>query len=252
MIIARYKLGRRSGYGVVEGDRIYEAVGSVFAKPRRGKLVASLDEVKLLTPVRPSKILALGKNYAAHAAEFDSDLPEEPLVFIKANSALNGPGEPIAVPDWAGQIDHEGELVAVIGKRARHVPEEKALGVVLGYTCGNDVTARELQRKDGQWARGKSFDTFACVGPYIVTDVGPEGRTIECRVNEVVRQQSNTDLLIFGLARTIAHLSKSMTLLPGDVIFTGTPEGVGPIRPGDVVEVEVEGIGVLSNPVVEG
>jgi 2-keto-4-pentenoate hydratase/2-oxohepta-3-ene-1,7-dioic acid hydratase in catechol pathway len=252
MNIARYKLGRRSGYGIVEGDRVYEALGSIFGKLRRGKVVAPLDEVRLLAPVRPSKILAVGKNYAAHAAEFDGDVPEEPLIFIKANSSLNGPGEPIVAPAWAGQVDHEGELVVVIGKRARNVPEDKALDVVLGYTCGNDVTARQLQRKDGQWARGKSFDTFACVGPYLVLGGGPEGRAIECRVNEAVRQHSNTDLLIFSVARVISHISMSMTLMPGDVIFTGTPEGVGPILPGDVVEVEVEGIGLLSNPVVEG
>lgn len=252
MQIIRYRLERRTGYGIVERNRVFALEGSLFGAYRKGSLVANLSEVRLLSPVKPTKILALGKNYAAHAKETSSDVPLEPLIFIKANSALNGPGDAIVAPEWAGRVDHEGEMVAVMGKKASGVSEDKALEYVLGYTCGNDVTARQLQTKDGQWARAKSFDTFACIGPWIVTGGKPEGRTIECRVNEMVRQSSNTDLLIFSLPRIISHITRAITLYPGDVIYTGTPEGIGPIKPGDVVDVEIQGIGLLRNPVAAG
>ncbi|MSQ25175.1 MAG: FAA hydrolase family protein [Dehalococcoidia bacterium] len=250
MHIIRYRLERRTGYGIVERNRVFALEGRLFGAFRKGPLVANLSEVRLLAPVKPAKILAIGKNYAAHAKELSSDVPSEPLIFIKANSSLNGPGDPIVAPAWAGRVDHEGELVAVIGKKASRVSEDDALDYVFGYTCGNDVTARELQTKDGQWARAKSFDTFACIGPWVVTGGKPEGRKIECRVNETVRQSSNTDMLIFGLPRLISHISRAITLYPGDIIYTGTPEGIGPIKPGNVVDVEIQGIGLLRNPVI--
>ena len=252
MNIVRYRRGRRTGYGILEDDRVYAAEGSIFSGPKKGPAVGRLDEVRLLAPVRPNAIMALGRNYAAHAKELDSDLPVEPLLFIKANTALAGPDEPIQHLAWAGRIDHESELVAVIGKKARNVPEREALDYVLGYTCGNDVTARDLQGKDGQWSRSKSFDTFACLGPCIVTGGGSENRKVECRVNGEVRQSSNTNQLIFGLPRIIEHITRFMTLSPGDVIYTGTPDGISPIYPGDVVEVEIGGVGVLRNKVIAG
>lgn len=252
MNIVRYALGRRTGYGLVEDSTVYAAEGSIFGRIQRGERVAAFQDVKLLPPVRPTKILAIGKNYLDHAREMPGDLPPAPLIFIKANSALNGPGGPIVVPPWAGRVEHEGELVVVIGKKLQRVSEAEALDGILGYTCGNDVTAREIQYKDGQWARGKSFDTFACIGPWITLGGSPDGRRVECRVNGQVKQSASTDLLIFKVPYVLSYVSRSMTLYPGDIVYTGTPAGVGPLKPGDTVEVEVQGVGILSNPVVAG
>lgn len=209
-----------------------------------------LDEVRLLAPVTPSKIACVGRNYAEHAAELGNDVPPEPLIFLKPPSSVIGPGEEVVYPAISERVDHEGELAVVIGRRCRNASEQDALSYVFGYTVANDVTARDLQKKDGQWTRGKGFDTFAPVGPWIDTTFDPADRAVRCLVNGEVRQQSTTALMIYSIPRIIAHTSRFMTLEPGDLIMTGTPSGVGPVRPGDVMTVEVEGLGSLSNRVV--
>ncbi len=198
----------------------------------------------------PSKIIGIGQNYRAHAAEMGKGIPDEPLMFLKPRSALLPSGGAIERPTGYDRVDFEGELAVVIGQRARRVTREQALDVVLGFTCCNDVSVRDLQKKDGQWARAKGFDTFCPLGPTIVAGLDPRALAIKTRVNGVVRQDSSTSDLIFDVATLIAFCSQHMTLEPGDVITTGTPAGVGNLSPGDVVEIEIEGIGVLRNPVV--
>lgn len=209
-----------------------------------------LEEVQLLAPVTPTKIACVGRNYAEHAAELGNEVPAEPLIFLKPPSSVVGPNQPVVHPSISERVDHEGELAVVIGRRCRNVMEADALKYVFGYTVANDVTARDLQKKDGQWARAKGFDTFAPVGPWIDTAFDPTDRTVRCLVNGEVRQQGTTSLMIYSIARIIAHITRFMTLEPGDLILTGTPSGVGPVRPGDVMTVEVEGLGAISNPVV--
>ena len=198
----------------------------------------------------PSKIIGIGQNYRAHAAEMGKGLPEEPLMFLKPRSALIADGAAIERPAGFERVDHEAELGVVIGKRAARVSKEDALSIVLGYTCVNDVTVRDLQKKDGQWARAKGFDTFCPVGPRIVPGLDPRNLRITTRVNGKVRQDSSTSDLIFDVATLISFCSQYMTLEAGDVISTGTPAGVGNLSPGDVCEIEIEGIGVLTNPVI--
>jgi 2-keto-4-pentenoate hydratase/2-oxohepta-3-ene-1,7-dioic acid hydratase in catechol pathway len=201
-------------------------------------------------PVRPTKILCIGRNYADHAAELGHDLPKEPLVFLKPPSALIADGDAIVLPAIAERVDFEGELALVIGTRCRNVSEDEAWGVIGGYTLMNDVTARDLQQKDGQWARAKGFDTFAPVGPVVAPSLDVTDLELRTLVNGELRQQGRTSQLIFPIPRLIAHLSRFCTLEPGDLVATGTPSGVGPLRPGDVVEVWAPGIGTLRNPVV--
>lgn len=214
-----------------------------------------LEDVRLLAPVIPrSKVVCVGKNYADHVAEMKSvtggGVPEEPLLFMKPNTSVIGPGDTIVRPSISERVEHEGELALIIGAVAKDVPEERALEYVYGFTCANDVSARDIQVKDGQWTRGKSFDTFCPLGPVIETDPeNIENMRVTTRVNGEVRQDGNTSQLIFSLARIVAHASQAFTLLPGDVILTGTPAGVGPLESGDVVEVEIEGIGILRNTV---
>lgn len=203
----------------------------------------------LTVPVRPSKILCVGRNYAEHAAELGHDVPVEPLIFMKPPSSLIGSGEAIVLPAISERVDFEGELAVVIGRRCRNVAEADAMGVIGGYTILNDVTARDLQKKDGQWARAKGFDTFAPCGPRLVTDLDPSDLEIKTLVNGELRQHGRTSQFIFSIPRVIAFISRAMTLEEGDVISTGTPSGVGPLKPGDTVEVWVEGIGSLINPV---
>jgi 2-keto-4-pentenoate hydratase/2-oxohepta-3-ene-1,7-dioic acid hydratase in catechol pathway len=237
-------------YGLIEGEAVYAVEGSIFSKFRQAEKVAPLTEVRLLPPCQPTKILAVGLNYRTHAAEAGYDVPSEPLVFSKPPSSVIGPLEPIVYPTLSQQVDYEGELAVVIGRRARSVPPEKVHDFILGYTCANDVTARDLQRRDSQWTRAKGFDTFCPLGPYIVTDLDPAHLAIQTRVNGEIRQSASTADMVSGVAELIAYISQVMTLEPGDVILTGTPSGVGPLQPGDVVEVEIEGIGTLRNPVV--
>jgi 2-keto-4-pentenoate hydratase/2-oxohepta-3-ene-1,7-dioic acid hydratase in catechol pathway len=212
-----------------------------------------LSDVKLLAPVVPSKIVCVGRNYREHAAELGNKIPEEPLLFLKAPSALIASGDNIELPKASEQVEHEGELGVVIGRLARNISEdEDPLDYVFGYTCVNDVTARDLQRKDVQFTRGKSFDTFCPVGPWIETEVDPANATVTTRLNDEIKQQGNTAAMAFPVAFLIRYISEIMTLYPGDLIATGTPAGVSKIKHGDVVEVEVEGIGVLRNPVING
>lgn len=238
----------------MERDHIRVLGSSPFSgrdvPPADGGTRCSLDEVRLLAPCRPSKIVAVGLNYRHHALEFKQALPQEPLIFLKPSTAVIGPEQAIVLPRGCRRVDYEGELGVVIGRRASRVPEQAAMRCVLGYTCVNDVTERTLQKVDGQWTRAKSFDTFAPVGPWIETDIDPGHLHLETRLNGMVKQRGNTGDLIFGVARLVSFISGVMTLLPGDVISTGTPEGVGPLAPGDAVEVAIEGIGTLRNQVV--
>jgi 2-keto-4-pentenoate hydratase/2-oxohepta-3-ene-1,7-dioic acid hydratase in catechol pathway len=211
-----------------------------------------LEEVVILPPVWPSKIIAVGINYRDHAEEFDHDIPTEPVTFIKPSTSVIGHDDDIVYPPSASRVDYEAEVAAVVKRKARNVTEEQAPGYILGYTCLNDVTARDLQRKDGQWTRAKSFDTFCPIGPCIETDIDPGNLRIMSRLNGETRQDSNTRHFIFPMFRLFSFISQIMTLLPGDIITTGTPSGVGPMKAGDVVEVEVEGIGTLKNSVASG
>jgi len=209
-----------------------------------------LADVRLLAPILASKVVCIGKNYAAHVAEMGGEAPPDPVIFLKPNTAIIGPNVPIQLPPNTSMVHHEGELAAVIGRPCKDVPAARAAENILGYTIGNDVTARDLQQKDGQWTRAKGYDTFCPVGPWIVTDVDPSDLEIRTEVNGEVRQHSRTSMMIHDVGAIVEFISEVMTLLPGDLILTGTPEGVGPIEDGDVVNVTIEGIGTLTNPVV--
>ena len=224
--------------------------GDVFGRYEPGAVVP-LVAAELLPPVRPTKIVAIGLNYKDHAAEMNKPLPAEPLMFMKPSTAVIGPGEAIQIPMWAGEIHHEAELAVVIGKRTSQATAETAMDAVLGLACGNDVTARDLQKKDVQYTRAKGFDTFAPIGPCVALGLDPSNLKIEGLVNGAVRQSSSTRELIHPVPKLIEFVSRVMTLLPGDVILTGTPSGVGPLKPGDTVTVRIEGIGELTNRVIE-
>jgi 2-keto-4-pentenoate hydratase/2-oxohepta-3-ene-1,7-dioic acid hydratase in catechol pathway len=252
MRLLRFRYGDRIATGaILEDDTIKVLKGTFFEDPLPTGEEVPLDDVRLLAPVLPSKIVAVGKNYAAHAAEFGMTVPEEPLLFLKPSTAVIGPGDPIPLLPISHRVDYEGELAVVIGSLARNVKAEEAGKVILGHTIGNDVTLRDLQKTDDQWARAKGFDGSCPLGPWIETDLDPTDVFLQTRVNGEVRQQATTTDMVFGIAELIEYITSFMTLLPGDVLLTGTPEGVGPLSPGDVVEVEVDGIGVLSNPVGE-
>lgn len=238
-------------YGAVEpeGIRLYRGTPLVAWEPTETLL--SWDEARLLAPVIPTKIVAAGKNYIDHAAEMDSDVPDRPLIFLKPPTSVIGPLQPVRYPPDTSELHHEAELAVVIGKVARDVAVEDVGPHVLGYTAANDVTARDIQRSESQWTRAKGFDTFCPLGPAIDTELDPlEGLSIIARVNGEIRQSGSTSDLVFGVGELVSYISHVMTLLPGDVILTGTPAGVGPVEPGDTMEVEIEGIGVLVNPVV--
>ncbi len=238
---------------IVEDDQLYALSGDPFqGKVSRGNPLGPVAAATWLAPCVPSKIIAVGRNYVEHAREHGAEVPSEPLIFLKPPSAVIGPGSPIRLPPQSRQVEHEAELAVVIGRRGKDIPEREAWAYVLGVTCGNDVTARDLQRRDGQWTRSKGFDTFCPLGPWIVTHLSLEeisNAEILCRVNGEIRQRGNTREMVFPIPVLIAYISSVMTLELGDVILTGTPAGVGPLRPGDWVEVEVQGIGVLRNPV---
>lgn len=250
MKIVRFRHEGRDRHGALEDDRISVLEGTIDAlTPVKSTTAIALHEVRLLAPVTPSKIVAIGLNYADHAAEGNRELPKEPMLFIKPSTAVIGPGDEIVYPPQTGNLHHEGELAIVIARTARNVAPSEARRYVLGYTCANDVTARDLQRRDVQFTRGKGFDTFAPLGPWIVTDLDPSDLALETRVNGEVRQKSRTSQLIFNCDHLVSFISQVMTLLPGDVISTGTPAGVGPMKVGDVVEVEIERIGCLKNTI---
>lgn len=208
-----------------------------------------LADVRLLAPILASKVIAIGKNYAAHVAEMGGEAPKDPVIFIKPNTSIVGPGAPIVLPPSSNEVHFEGELAIVIGRPCKYVPASKAYEVVLGYTVANDVSARDHQKHDGQWTRAKGHDTFCPLGPWIETSLDPTDLEIKTEVDGVVKQQSRTSLLLHDIPKIIEWVSAVMTLLPGDVILTGTPEGVGPITDGDSVSITVEGIGTLTNPV---
>lgn len=250
MKFVRFKADGEVYYGVIEDDLVRVLAGSPFEGDPAGRLtdrVFRLAEVRLLAPVIPGKILAAAVNYPSHA--INSPVPSKPELFLKPSSSVIGPDEPVIIPAEAGRVDAEGELVVVIGRRARNVRPEEALDYVLGYTCGFDISARVWQRGDRQWWRAKGSDTFSPIGPVIATGLDPAALTLTTRVNGVVRQQSSTGELVFDVPTLIAAISRHMTLEPGDLIFTGTPGETPEIRPGDLIEVEITGIGVLRNPV---
>ena len=265
MKYCRFEVNGQAQYGLVESvggrDAIVrvlltapeESGGDVEGLRTRRIEPIALDEARLLTPVRPSKIVCVGRNYREHAAELGHDVPQEPLLFLKAPSALLAPGGTVRRPKISQRVDHEGELGVVIGKSC-HQPaaDEDVRQYILGYTCLNDVTARDLQNKDGQWSRAKGFDTFCPVGPVVVDGLDPwAGVGVETRVNGAVRQSGNTRDFIFSLDVVIRHIAQAMTLFPGDLIATGTPEGVGPVVAGDTIEVSIAGIGSLRNTVAD-
>lgn len=251
MKLVRYRFAQETGYGAVIEGKVHRLEAGPWRPQQPGEALAPLDQVELLAPCQPTKILAVGRNYAAHAAEHDAPVPDEPLLFLKPPNSVIGPGEAIVYPEHLSQqVEHEAELAVVIGRRARFVPRDGALDYVLGYTCANDVTARDLQRRDSQWARAKGFDTFCPLGPWIITDLDVRDLSVCCRVNGELRQQGRTREMIFSVPELIAYISAVMTLEPGDVLLTGTPAGVNPLLPGDRVSVEIEGIGTLWNEVV--
>jgi 2-keto-4-pentenoate hydratase/2-oxohepta-3-ene-1,7-dioic acid hydratase in catechol pathway len=251
--IYRFRRGRRVLFGVLREDKLYPVEGSIFGEFEVGKNGIPIGAVTLLPPVRPSKIVGVGRNYGEHSRELGHPVPEEPLLFLKPPTAVIGPNEPILCPPMSRRVDYEGELAVVIKKRARGLGKGDDLSeYVLGYTCINDVTARDLQSKDVQFTRSKSFDTFAPIGPCIATDLDPSRLSVKTFLNGRLRQSSNTGRLIFPVPFLVRFISGVMTLCPGDVIATGTPAGVGPMEPGDRVDVQVEGIGTLSNTVMRG
>lgn len=252
MKIYRYKHNAKISFGVLKEDRLYPIQGSVFRKFKTAKKGIPVGDVALLPPVMPSKIIAIGMNYKDHAMERGKPLPEEPLIFLKPSSAVIGPKDIIVYPTMTKRVDFEGELAVIIKKKASRLhPDEEVNDYILGYSCFNDVTARDLQTKDVQFTRAKSFDTFAAVGPCIATDIDPSKLRIKTFLNGKLRQSGNTRNLIFSVPFLVRFVSNIMTLNPGDIITTGTPAGVGPMVPGDKVDVQIEGIGTLSNTVLK-
>jgi 2-keto-4-pentenoate hydratase/2-oxohepta-3-ene-1,7-dioic acid hydratase in catechol pathway len=250
-LIVSYATPSGPQYGLLVNGLIHEWAGNPFTAKEftPGRALMTPNEVRLLPPVWPSKIVCIGRNYAAHAAEQQAEVPNEPMLFLKPPSALIGHGAPIEIPAGIGRVDHEAELAVIIGKLTRRVSRTEALSCVLGYTCANDVSARDFQKKDGQWGRAKGFDTFCPLGPWITTDLDPSDLPVRCIVNGEIRQDSRTSKMVFDVPTLISFISHVMTLQPGDVILTGTPEGISELHDGDQVAIEIEGIGALHNPV---
>jgi 2-keto-4-pentenoate hydratase/2-oxohepta-3-ene-1,7-dioic acid hydratase in catechol pathway len=251
MKIYRFRYRKRILYGVLKEEYLFPLKGSVFGDFRIEDSPVPVGDVLLLPPVRPSKIVAVGANYRDHALEMGRPLPAEPLLFLKPPSAVIGPQGLIDYPKMSQRVDYEGELAVVIRKKARNLPDDARVeGYILGYTCFNDVTARDLQAKDVQFTRAKSFDTFAAVGPCVATDIDPAALHVKTFLNGKLKQSGNTANLIFPVPFLVRFISRIMTLEPGDLISTGTPAGVGPMQPGDRVDVQIDGIGTLSNQVM--
>ncbi|MFJ8046161.1 fumarylacetoacetate hydrolase family protein [Kitasatospora sp. NPDC096147] len=264
MRIARFSVREGSpaagsvSFGVVEGDPaqpdtvvVHGLAGHPIVSLQLSGESYRLQDIRLLSPILPNKVVAVGRNYAEHAAELGHQVPEVPLTFFKPSTSVIGPTEAIAYPPFSSDVQHEAELAVVIGRMGREVPVARASEVIFGYTCANDVTARDVQQREGQWARAKGFDTACPLGPWIETELDPSDLAITCTVNGELRQAGRTSQMVRSIAELIAHISEAMTLLPGDVILTGTPAGVGPVQVGDEVAVSVEGIGTLSNKVVK-
>lgn len=256
MRIARYTTGEDPAYGVVDGEPGEEVVRALHGDPLYVGLLPvagdiPLEEVRLLAPVIPrSKVIGIGRNYVDHAKELGNEVPEQPLMFLVPNTAVVGPDDPVVMPRQSNNVHYEGELAVVIGKIAKDVRADEAMDCVWGYTVANDVTARDLQKSDGQWARAKGFDTFCPLGPWVETELDPANLRLVTRLDGEVVQDGTTADMVFDVASLIVHASAAFTLLPGDVILTGTPSGVGPVRAGQRVSIEVEGIGILDNPFV--
>jgi 2-keto-4-pentenoate hydratase/2-oxohepta-3-ene-1,7-dioic acid hydratase in catechol pathway len=250
--LVRFRFSDRIATGAVEGDSIRPLQGTFFEEPVPTGEEVPLADVRLLAPVIPSKIVAVARNNPAHAAELGNEVPTHPMLFFKPATSVIGPGDPIPIPEGSDRVDHEAELAAVIGRLCRRVTEEEAPKYVLGYTCANDVTARDWQQADGQWARAKGSDGFCPLGPWIETELDASDAAVVARVNGDERQRGRTADFVFSPAALISFISRSITLLPGDVVLTGTPSGVGPLSAGDRVEVEVEGLGILENTVADG
>lgn len=252
MKIVRFKAGDDIAYGVADAEGVLVYRGSPFVAWEPTETVVPWDTVHLLAPVLPTKVIAVGRNYVDHAEEQSVPVPEEPMIFLKPATSVVGPEANVVYPTLSKEVHHEAELAVIISKVARYVNAEDASSYIMGYTAANDVTARDLQRKDGQWARAKGFDTFCPLGPAMETELDPlERLAVICRVNGEVRQAGFTSDMVFGVAEIIEYVSAVMTLLPGDVILTGTPSGIGPVEAGDVMEVEIDGIGTLLNRVVK-
>jgi 2-keto-4-pentenoate hydratase/2-oxohepta-3-ene-1,7-dioic acid hydratase in catechol pathway len=251
--VVRVEVNGRPHWGVLEATTVVDLPDGPFGdSPRRGRVLGALQALRLLAPTVPSKVICVARNYVAHAAEHRVDVPESPLLFFKPPSAVVGPGATIELPSLSERVEHEGELAVIIGRRCRRVDEPEAWQVVLGVCCANDVTARDIQRAEKLWTRGKGFDTFCPLGPWITVLDDQEGVAdleIRCTVNDELRQLGRTGEMVFSPAQLISYASQVMTLEPGDVILTGTPAGVGPIAVGDTVTVAIEGLGELSNPV---
>jgi 2-keto-4-pentenoate hydratase/2-oxohepta-3-ene-1,7-dioic acid hydratase in catechol pathway len=246
------KQASRLGWILNQADELFIGPldGSPFGEFRRLEAIHPINTVRLLPPVLPGKIICVGRNYVAHAKEHNTEVPEVPLLFLKPPSSVIGPEDKIILPPQSQQVEHEAELVVVIGKRGRWIAPDEATQHILGYTIGNDVTARDLQRRDGQWTRSKGFDTFCPIGPWIETDFDPADGVISCYVNGEMRQMASTRDMVFSVRQLIAFASSIMTLEPGDILMTGTPSGVAPLLAGDVVDVSIEGLGTLRNPVI--
>lgn len=251
MRICRVAVGDELHYGVIEGEAVALLSSHPFGPFEPEGRVLPLADVRLAAPVLPSKVIAVGRNYADHAREMGGEVPAAPMIFLKPSTSVIGPGDPIALPWQSEQVEHEAELAVVIGRMCRDVPEDRVHEVVLGYTCANDVTARDLQRTDGQWGRAKGFDSFCPLGPWIETSVDLDDADITCLVNGELRQGGTTGDMVRDVVELVSWISSVMTLLPGDVILTGTPAGVGPIVAGDTVSVSIDGIGTLTNPVID-
>jgi 2-keto-4-pentenoate hydratase/2-oxohepta-3-ene-1,7-dioic acid hydratase in catechol pathway len=251
MRIIRYDDDGVARWGVLASDdTVHAAEGTPFDGLRAGVEVGRLDQVRLLAPVTPSKIVCVGRNYADHAAEFGNPVPKEPLIFLKPPSSIVGPGDDVIYPSLSGRLDPEAELCVVIGSAGRRMPAERAMSLVGGYTCGNDVTARDIQKSDPQWTRGKGFDTFCPLGPWVDTEFDPTDVRVTCTVDGEVRQDGRTRDFIFDIPTLIAYVSAFARLEPGDVIMTGTPPGVRPVEVGNTMTVAVEGLGELTNTIV--
>ncbi len=249
MIVLRFRKDGRDQTGVLESGQVYAASIDEEGIVRCGAIVGQLGEVVLLPPSLPTKVIAVGLNYEDPSQEGQSSLPQEPIISIKPPSSVVGTGSSIVLPTSSARVDYEGELAVVVGRTAKNVEVHDAARYILGYTCANDVTARDVQRREGQWARAKGYDTFCPIGPWIVSNIDLAASDLTVRVNGTVHQATSTKYLHFGPDQLVSYVSKIMTLVPGDVILTGTPPGFGPLTHGDVVEVELTGIGVLRNPV---
>lgn len=260
MRIARFSIDGNVAFGAVEGESppgstdglVLDIIkGIPFADFELSGTKVPLSKVRLLPPVLPNKVVGIGRNYADHAAELGNEVPDVPVAFFKPSTSVIGPGDAIAYPSFSQEVHYEAELAVVIGRMCREVPRERARDVILGYTCANDVTARDVQKREKQWARAKGFDSSCPLGPWVETDLDPSDLTIQCTVNGEQRQLGRTAEMVRSVEDLIVHISEAMTLLPGDVILTGTPAGVGPLNVGDEVAVTIEGIGTLTNKVIK-